>query len=281
MQSDILPFTAYDSMSYESVQTMPPPSGFMRREDAPMVQSRNDGPPPMAPVPNVGGVLTSQPTKPVKQKLNYRGEVEDGGGASSSQGTDLDLGEEPVKPKGADISNYRIVSDFTYIFLAVLAVDVIVIFLVRYYPDFFGTTINRWYDLFGLNAVIADVVIIVIGFAIARYVYTLYVKRKFAAGKWSPAIFTGTLVGTQLLHDLAFYYGIITQIPRGHNLMMDVFKDYAASGGVKVLAADAAMMVGSSILSIVLKGAAPHLTAAFGLLTLYALPYILYTKPQT
>ncbi len=63
--------------------------------------------------------------------------------------------------------------------------------------------------------------------------------------------------------------------------MMDVFKDYAASGGAKVLAADAAMMVGSSILSIVLKGAAPHLTAAFGLLTLYALPYILYTKPQT
>ena len=277
MQSDVLPFTMYDSMEYETVQNIAPPPGFERR-DTPQVQSRYDPtpPPPMLPKPAMEAVgpMTPQPTQKQAMKINYRGEVEDEQG-----GTALEIIDAPPKSKGADISNYTITSDFFYIFLAVLAVDVLVIFLVRFYPETFGSYVNKWYDLFGLSAVLADVVVIVIGFAIARYVYSLYVKQKFAEGKWSPVWFTGTLVGTQLLHDLAFYYGVITQVPRGHNQMMDVFKDYAASGGGKILVADAAMMVGSSILSIVLKGAAPHMVASFGLLTLYALPYILYTRP--
>ena len=166
----------------------------------------------------------------------------------------------------------------TYILLAVLAVDVIVIFLVRFFPEIFGSSLNRWYDLFGLSAVLADVFIIVIGIAIARYIYTLWVKGKFAEGKWSPAYFTGTVVVTQLVHDLLFYYGVITQVPRGHNMMIDIFKDYA-SGGPKILVGDAAMMVSSSVIAIILKGLSPHLVASFGLLVAYTLPYILYTKP--
>jgi len=264
MQSDVLPYTAYDSMQYETVQQTPDPQGFARR-DAPAVQSIQD-PPPMLPAPNVG-----QPTKKVTQKLQQRPEPE-------VQGTDLELTELAPKKVGADISNYKNVSDLTYIFLAVLAVDVIVIFLVRFFPDIFGSPLNRWYDLFGLSAVLSDVLIIVIGFAIARYIYTLWVKNKFAEGKWSPAYFTGTLVGTQLIHDLLFYYGVITQVPRGHNTMMDVFKDYA-SAGPKILVGDAAMMVGSSVIAIALKGLSPHLVASFGLVVAYALPYILYTKP--
>ncbi len=259
-------------MEYETVQQTPPPQGFVRRDS---VQQQ----PPMQPTPNLGG-LTTMPTKVVTQKLQQRPPPEvDQGGTELADLVDIEVKDIP-KRKGADISNYKNISDFWYIFIAVLTVDVAVIFLVRYFPDFFGSAINRWYDLFGLNAVLADVLIIVIGFAIARYVYTIWVKDKFAKGKWSPAWFTGTLVGTQLLHDLAFYFGIITQIPRGHNTMMDVFKDYAASGGAKILAADAGMMVASSILSIMLKSSAPHIFASFGLVVAYALPYILYTKPQ-
>ena len=264
MQSEVLPYTAYDSMQYETVQQAPTTQEFVRR-DAPAVQSIQD-PPPMLPAPNVG-----QPTKKVTQKLQQRPEPE-------IQGTDLDLIELAPKKVGADISNYKNVSDLTYILLAVLAVDVIVIFLVRFFPEIFGSSLNRWYDLFGLSAVLADVFIIVIGIAIARYIYTLWVKGKFAEGKWSPAYFTGTVVVTQLVHDLLFYYGVITQVPRGHNMMIDIFKDYA-SGGPKILVGDAAMMVSSSVIAIILKGLSPHLVASFGLLVAYTLPYILYTKP--
>ena len=43
MQSDILPFTAYDSMSYSTVNDVMPPAGFARR-DAPQVQTRQEQP---------------------------------------------------------------------------------------------------------------------------------------------------------------------------------------------------------------------------------------------
>ena len=268
MQSDALPFTLYDSMDYgASMNNQPGPPGFARRE-APMVQTRAPDMPQMAPT-----MYTDAPPA--------QGATGGGGGTAVKQGPqeDIELGFE-VQNTAKDISNYKIVKDLVYIILAVLFVDVVVIFLTRFVPEVFGASLNRWYDLFGLNAVIADVLIIVIGFIIARYVYTGYVKEKFADGKWSPLWFTGTAVGVQLIHDLLFYYGVITQVPRGQNMMMDVFKDYAASGGAKILFGDALMMIGSAGLAMALKTQPAHLVASFGALTAYALPYILYTKNQ-
>ncbi len=159
--------------------------------------------------------------------------------------------------------------------MAILIVDVVVILLVRHFPSFFGKNINIWYDRFGLNAVLADVLIIAIGFAIAKYVYTWYIEP--AVGGWSPLAFIASLVGIQLVHDMLFYLGVILPIPRGLNAMMDVFKDYAVTGGAKILGADAAMMVGSAGLAMLLKAAPPHIAVAVGLLTAYTLPYSLYT----
>ena len=58
-----------------------------------------------------------------------------------------------------DISNFREVSDLTYIFFGILTVDVIVLFLTRYYK-IGGQYLNEWYDKFDLLAVLADVMII-------------------------------------------------------------------------------------------------------------------------
>jgi hypothetical protein len=263
MQSDVLPFTAYDSMEYSTVQQLPAPQGFVKRDDVPMMQTRKPDAPNMLHPPPQQGATGGGGGVAVKQKPQE----------------DIDLDDfEDMSPKETDIGDYKNMKDLIYIVIAVLAVDVAVIFLTRFFPEVFGTNLNRWYDLFGLNAVIADVMIIVIGFIIARYVYTGFVKNKFADGKWSPLWFTGTIVGTQLVHDLAFYYGIITQVPRGHNAMMDVFKDYAASGGGKILVGDAFMVIVSVALSMFLKPLAPHIIASFASLVTYALPYILYTK---
>jgi hypothetical protein len=191
---------------------------------------------------------------------------------------DIDIGE----PKGSsqpDISNYKQVYDLVYIIIAVLIVDVAVIFLTKYSPEMFGPVLNKWYDIFGLNAVIADILIIVIGFIIARYVYTEYIKKNYADGKWSPYKFVGTLVGVQLIHDLLFYYGVITQLPRGHNSMIDIFKDYSAAGPI-VIGGNAVLMTVSAGIAMLLKSQPAHIVASVGILTTYALPYILYTKNQ-
>lgn len=176
----------------------------------------------------------------------------------------------------SDISDFNDVSDWWFILLGILVIDVIVILLSRHFPEVLGKNLNIWYDKFGLNAVLADVLIIAVGFAIARYVYTWYIKPQIG---WNPLWFVGLLVGIQLIHDILFYVGVILPIPRGMNTMMDVFKDYSKAGA-KILGGDAAMMVGSAIVAMALKSMPPHVAASTGLLTAYTLPYSLYTKWQ-
>lgn len=121
---------------------------------------------------------------------------------------------------------------------------------------------------------LADVLIIAVGFAIARYVYTAFLKNIIG---WSPLYFTTLLVVIQMIHDMLFYVGVILPIPRGLNDMMDVFKDYSKAGG-KIIVADALMMIGSAVIAMILKSQPEHITASFALLTSYALPYSLYTN---
>jgi hypothetical protein len=176
-----------------------------------------------------------------------------------------------------DIGNYKNVDDLVYILLAVLIVDIIVIFLVRYFPEVFGKSLNSWYNDFGLNAVLADVFILFLGFVITRYVYTIFIKDQYAGGKWSLLLFVGTLVVVQFIHDILFYVGVIEPIPRGHNAMIDIFKNYS-SGGLKIVIGDALMMASSVAIAIFLKAQPSHVVASVGALSVYTLPYILYTN---
>lgn len=174
----------------------------------------------------------------------------------------------------ADLSDTKY---FPQIITAVLIVDLLVIFLVRYFPGFWGSTINVWYDKFGLSAVISDVLVIVIGFLLAQYLYRRFFKP--SAG-WNLGLFLALLVFIQVAHDLLFYFGVIQPIPKGHNAMMDVFKVYAERGGSKVVVADSAMMVGSALIASGLAGAPWSATLFSGVLAAYAVPYILTTRWQ-
>lgn len=173
-----------------------------------------------------------------------------------------------------DITDYENNGDWAYILLGILIVDVIVLFLTRYFPDFLGKNLNIWYERFGLSAVISDVFIIAIGFALARYAYRYFVPM--STEPMNVWLFLALLVGIQAIHDILFYVGVIVPLPRGHNRMMDVFKDYAA-GGWRIIAGDAGLMLGSAFVAMALKEAPTHLTVFTGLLTIYTLPYILET----
>ena len=173
-----------------------------------------------------------------------------------------------------DISNFREVSDLLYIFFGILTVDVIVLFLTRYYKVG-GVYLNEWYDKFDLLAVLADVMIILIGFLIARYLYTIYFYEKFG---WSPIYFMILLVVVQAIHDIIFYFGVIKPIPEGHNQMMDVFKKYADDLGGVVLGGDALLMIFSALFAMIYKSISIDKFYAINSLIVYALPYILFTR---
>jgi len=174
----------------------------------------------------------------------------------------------------ADISKPS-ASSYTLILISVICVDLIVLFLVRYNPDFFGKPINDWYNDFGLNAVISDVLIIVLGFLITQLLYGLFVRPTIG---FNLLVFALLACAIQLVHDLLFHFFVVEPIPKGHNGMIDVFKRYDAAGSYKILIADSSMMIGSAIIASFLATQPIIVPLFVGTLAVYSIPYILTTR---
>ena len=163
-------------------------------------------------------------------------------------------------------------SSFIVILVGTICIELIVLFLIRYNADFFGKPINDWYNEFGLNAVIADVLIIVLGLLITQVIYGLFVKG------WNLLIFAGIACAVQLAHDLLFHFFVVEPIPKGHNAMIDLFKRYNASGSYRILIADSAMMIGSAAIASFLASQPLIVSLFTGTMAVYAIPYILSTR---
>ena len=155
---------------------------------------------------------------------------------------------------------------WTALFAATAWVDFAVIVLSKVFP--LTKSLGTWYADFGLNAVAMDVLIIVLGIALA--------KLLFPAATGLTLI--GIAVAIQIVHDLLFY-GIILIVPPGQNRVMDLFKRYAAEGSWKIIVADSAMVAASVYGMELLDGVLTDDQVLFtGLLGLYSLLYVLYTK---
>jgi hypothetical protein len=156
---------------------------------------------------------------------------------------------------------------WTALLAATAWVDFAVIVLSKFIP--MTKSLATWYADFGLVAIGSDILIIVLGIALA----------KFIVPNASGLALIGVAVSIQLLHDILFYVGVIQMVPDGQNRIMDLFKRYAAEGSWKILVADAAM-VAASVYGMETLDA--YLTDDqvlwTGLLGLYSLLYILYTK---
>ena len=181
------------------------------------------------------------------------------------------------KTKWEDISDYHEISDWVYIVVGVLLVECLMIGLTRSFPTFFGKYLNLWYSRFKLSAVVADMLIVLIGFGIARYLYTEYI---YPNHDWNPVYFTGSAVGVQVIHDLLFYFGIVKPTPQAKNGMLDVMKSYGDEMGAKAIGGDSAIMVLSSVASMLLKGSSANIVIAVALASAYAIPYFLETKNE-
>ena len=140
-----------------------------------------------------------------------------------------------------DISNFNNVSDYLPILNGCINADLIIIFLL-YHGVFKSYYLKKWYKKYQLSAVIADVLILVIGIIIARYLY------KYFFGAFNIWKFTGLAVIIQIIHDILFYWFFKT-IPRGYNSMLDFFKDYANEVGVNAILGDSFMMILATLLS--------------------------------
>jgi len=173
-----------------------------------------------------------------------------------------------------DISNFNEVSDLLYIFFGILTVDVVVLFLARYYKVG-GRFLNEWYDQYNVLAVLADVMIIFIGFLIARYIYTQIFFNKF---EWNVVYFLLLLIIIQVLHDIFFYFCAIKPMPVGQNEMIDTFKRYTNDLGGIIIGGDALLIIGSAMMAMLYKYMPTHAFVSASSIIMYAMPYILFTR---
>ena len=172
-----------------------------------------------------------------------------------------------------DISNYKNNKDLFYILIAIILIDIVGIFLFRYFPKQFGKEINEWYSIFGIFAVMSDVLVIFIGFMIARYIYTQM------QWKYNPLLFIVIILFIQIIHDFVFAGFIIPAIPKGNNIMVDYFKGYIKSNGILALIADSIMVIAIAVIAMIFKKYCGDALLYFILsLTLYSLCYIIYKK---
>jgi uncharacterized protein YacL len=166
-----------------------------------------------------------------------------------------------------DISNFNKISDYLPILNGCINADLIIIFLL-YHGVFKSYYLKKWYKKYQLSAVIADVLILVIGIIIARYLY------KYFFDAFSIWKFTGLAVIIQIIHDILFYW-VFKTVPRGYNSMLDFFKDYANEVGIKAILGDSFMMIIASLLSSYFATYSLNINIIILIVSVYFFPYMI------
>jgi hypothetical protein len=130
-------------------------------------------------------------------------------------------------------------------------------------------SLQTWYASFGLVAGLADILILVLGVALVKLL---------VPGATGLSLI-GLSVGIQVLHDVLFYVGVIRGVPAGQNAIVDLFKRYASEGSWRILGGDAAMIAATAWgMEALPRSLTPDQITWTGLLGLYSLLYLLYTK---
>lgn len=167
------------------------------------------------------------------------------------------------------ISKFDNTGDYLSILNGALITDLCVIFLLIF-GAINSKVLFEWYRKYNLSAVIADVLIIVIGIIMTRFAYPYVFGEKFSLVK-----FIGLAVFIQILHDISFYY-LFKIVPRGKNMMLDTFKDYANEVGFKAVLSDSLMIISTCLLSSYFASLNLNTNIIILILSVYILPYAIY-----
>jgi len=168
-----------------------------------------------------------------------------------------------------NISDFSNIQDYIPIINGAIITDLIVIFLVIQ-KQIKSISLREWYNKYGLSGVLADVLSIVIGVLITRFIYP------FIFNKFHLFLFICLAVFIQCIHDLLFAKLFYT-IPKGKSQILDTFKRYADENGWQILLADALMMISTILLASLLSSFGQNSNLVMLIVVLYLIPYFLYS----
>lgn len=165
----------------------------------------------------------------------------------------------------------------TSFIVAALIIEVIMLSIFRLTKsELAGKDINKWYDIYGLDAVLLDLLIVIIGFIVSSILYPIIIGNEF-----NIVYFLIFMLLIQITHDYLFWRYVITPIPRGHNKVIDTLKDYANNVKGGAIIGDSIMYIIGVPIASLLVGADLSIGAliSIGIFALYPIMYLLYTRP--
>lgn len=131
--------------------------------------------------------------------------------------------------------------------------------------------LTKWYKKYRLSAMMADIIIGVIYLLIARQLvdYMNMDISLFGFGVLAVII--------QIVCDM-FFYLVFTIIPKNHNDMLDLFKDWAAYAKLDALWGDSILVLVGVVLSSYLNTLSFDTNIFILIFSMYVIPYIIYMK---
>ena len=169
-----------------------------------------------------------------------------------------------------DISNFNNVNHYLPILNGCINADLIIIFLLNH-GILKSRLLNLWYKKYQLSAVIADVLILVIGIILTRFFY------KYFFSSFSIFKFIGLAVIIQIIHDILFYY-FFKSMPTGYNAMFDFFKEYAKVVKGLAILGDSFMIIISCLLSSYFATFSLNINLILLISSVYLFPYVINYK---
>jgi len=168
-----------------------------------------------------------------------------------------------------DISHFNRISDYLPILNGAIIVDLFVLLRVvlKQIPS---KSLTEWYKKYGLASVMADVLSIVLGVILARFLYPIFFS------KFSMFLFIGLAVVIQVCHDLLFA-AFFNMVPRGKSAILDTFKDYGKEFGFIILLADALMILFTILIGSALTSLSLNANIILLIVLSYIVPYLLYS----
>ena len=170
---------------------------------------------------------------------------------------------------------------FLHFFTAACVVELFMITIFRY-SGIRGNkwmAINNWYTNLRWTAVILDIISVLIGFYIAKFIYEYLVTTKLIDDKHELLKFLGIVLCVQIIHDFSFYFLVIKDSKMGSSLVMDEFIRYSKSVSINAIIGDSIIYLLATPLVFYLVNVRTDVNVFSSLVSLYLVGYFIYQKP--
>ena len=168
---------------------------------------------------------------------------------------------------------------FLHFLTASVVIELFMMILFRFTKS--SRAINNWYDNLGWTAVILDVLSILIGFYIAKFIYEYLVKEKYINTDHELYKYLGLVLLIQIIHDFSFYLFVIKPYPKLKNRVIDEFKEYAKYYQSQAVIADSLIYIFTTpLLYLYIQKNNINTNTFISIVCFYLIGYLIYQKPK-